>query len=174
MFAWRSISIACSCLSIVCRLKVCSGTVLSTYSLTWFICSWFLLRWGGTDGMTCSGSKCSIMSSTRGILRSGSLSFLDNSLGVFCRLWRLQDEFFDGNLCLVLCLQSHSSLLSFESFNLDLFVNVAAVASWCLKSCRHGLRILLLSELLLRSSIFDVDSKTLGGQETEPLQGLRV
>lgn len=93
-----------------------------------------------------------------------------HSLRILRTLATLQGEFLDNAFVLILSFQLHSALLALRSLQLELLLQ---------KSVRDGsgvgtISLFLLCDHSLVSSVLDVDSETLGRQETEPLEGLLV
>lgn len=109
------------------------------------------------------------------IVRCWSVTFFDSCLGVLSRLGWLGYKLFDCSLVIVFSFKSHSSFLALQSFNLYFFIYIPTIhKSWPWNSCRHRAGVLSSGKLFLWASVFNVDSQSLGGEESEPLEGLWI
>ena len=99
---------------------------------------------------------------------------LDSGLRVLGALAGLRSELLDDVIAVAaFSLELHPSLLPPESFDLDLAGGVASG-----RGLRHLANLILvkffLGEILLVLPVFNINGESLGGQEPEPLQRLRV
>ena len=98
----------------------------------------------------------------------GRLSLLDDGLRVLGSFARLRRELLDDGLVASFGLQSESTSLSLQAFDLDLVVRKLVLAVWL------DVVLLLARHHLEELAVLDVDSQALWYEEAEPLQCLLV